>query len=146
VNGRSIVVVKKSGHALGALIDAVQEANGWSDPDVAARARARGHNLSKSNISRIRTDPVTSLNVRQMRALADGLEMPTAQLVQAALTAMGLSASEISTSVEQALRADPELSQRDRQLVLALLAAMRQPTSEETTEDERDATTLAELR
>lgn len=111
--------VTSGGHALGVLIDAVCDANRWSDEDVARRARARGHKLSKSNISRIRTEPVKTINAPLMHSLADGLGLPVGQVLQAALRAMGLPNSDAPTGVEGAVKADPSLIPEARRHLIA---------------------------
>lgn len=113
-------------HALAELIDAVEKANGWSDEDVARTARARGHQLTKQNISRVRNEPVTTLVPKQLRALADGLQLPTRQVVQAALRSADLAPGEPALSVDEAIRSDPTLSGHDRRVLLAALKAMRE--------------------
>lgn len=122
---RKIHVVKQR-HALAALIDDVRSANGWSDPDVVARAASKGHKLSKSNISRIRNNPVVTLNIETVSALADGLGVSKAMIAHAALASMGIvtySSSELTA--EEAIRRDPTLGERDKRALLAVLAGLR---------------------
>jgi transcriptional regulator with XRE-family HTH domain len=101
--------VEPGTHTLARLIDAVADARGLSDEDIARRARSRGHQLSKSNISRIRNEPVKTINASVMRALADGLGLPVTAVLQAALKAMGLPAGEVSNSFEDVVKGDPSL-------------------------------------
>lgn len=122
---RKIHVVKQR-HALAALIDDVRSANGWSDPDVVTRAASKGHKLSKSNISRIRNNPVVTLNIETVSALADGLGVSKAMIAHAALASMGIvtySSSELTA--EEAIRRDPTLGERDKRALLAVLAGLR---------------------
>lgn len=111
-------------HALGRLIDAVANAHRYSDEDVARRARSRGHQLSKSNISRIRNEPVRSINAAQMHALADGLGIPVGTVLQAALTSMGLPAGEAPSRFEDVVKADPNLIPEARDHLLAQYALL----------------------
>lgn len=129
--GRKISLVKHS-HALAALIDEVRSANGWSDPDVVARAQSKGHKLSKSNISRIRNNPVVTLNIETVSALADGLGISKAMIAQAALASMGIvTYSSSDLTAEDAIRRDPTLGERDKRAVLAVLAGLRgEPASD----------------
>ena len=94
-------------HPLGALIEQAKRTNGWSDIDVANRAKARGHILSKSNVARIRNDEVTTLVGKQLHALAAGLGIPVQQLAAAGLESMGIPGYIASaTDAEQAVRSD----------------------------------------
>lgn len=114
-------------HALGQLIDSVKLANGWSDPDLVANARGRGHELTKSNISRYRNEqPLISIKGDSVRALAAALGVTNAQVAAAAIESMGISLPQHhEPPIEQAVRLDPSLSKRDQNLLLALLARMR---------------------
>lgn len=116
-----------SKHTLGALISSIQEANGWSDQEVADRAARLGHSLSKSNVGRVRNEPVVSIKAGLIQGLAAGLDIPVRQVVQAALQSMdlpGLRDFE-SSSPEDAIRRDPTLSDRDRRLLLSQLEVLR---------------------
>ena len=109
-------------HAVGALIDAVKDANRWSDTDIVDRASKQGHAMSKSNISRLRLQDIKSLSGDQVRALAAGLDLPVRQVVAAFLTSMALPVGEEPVSVEAALQSElyPE---NVRRMVLQVLAA-----------------------
>ncbi|MFJ4168526.1 hypothetical protein ACIPY3_03340 [Paenarthrobacter sp. NPDC089714] len=116
----------KQRHALAALIDDVRSANGWSDPDVVARAASKGHKLSKSNISRIRNTPVVTLNIETVSALADGLGVSKAMVAQAALASMGIvTYNSADLTAEEAIRRDPSLGERDKRMLLSVLAGLR---------------------
>lgn len=109
-------------HPLGALIDQAKQANGWSDVDVANRAKARGHTLSKSNVARIRNEPVTTLVGKQLLALADGLGVPVQQLAAAGLESMGIPGYTASaTDAEQAVRLDPTLPEHVRRTLVTII-------------------------
>jgi hypothetical protein len=132
-------VVGSGAHALARLIDAVAEAHRYSDEDIAKRARARGHHLSKSNISRIRNEPVKSVNAAQMNALADGLGLPVSTVLQAALTSMGLPTGGARNRFEDVVKADPNLLPEARahllvQYALLLRIATDQPAALRQTE------------
>lgn len=117
----------KQRHALAALIDDVRSANGWSDPDIVARAASRGHKLSKSNISRIRNNPVVTLNIETVSALADGLGVSRAMVAQAALASMGIVAyNSADLTTEEAIRRDPTLGEREKQMLLVVLGGLRE--------------------
>lgn len=117
----------KQRHALAALIDDVRSANGWSDPDVVARAASKGHKLSKSNISRIRNTPVVTLNIETVSALADGLGVSKAMVAQAALASMGIvTYNSADMTTEEAIRRDPTLGEREKRLLLTVLGSIRE--------------------
>lgn len=112
---------------LARLIDAVKVANGWSDPTLVENARKQGHDLTKSNISRYRNeDPLVSIKGSIIVALAAGLRVSPAQVATAALESMGITvlAYDLPT-VEQAIRADATLPERDRRVLMTTLEAMR---------------------
>lgn len=112
-------------HPLAELIDSVKAANGWSDPQLVANARAKGYVLSKSNISRYR-QPVVSIKGDVIQALAAGLRVSPAQVAVAAVQSMGIQLPAYdSITPEQAVRLDIGLSTRDKGALLALLAQMR---------------------
>lgn len=117
----------KRKHALATLIDQVRAVNGWSDTDVVERARKRGHQLSKSNVSRVRLDDVQSIKGDLIRALADGLGISPNQVAAAALASMGLPLYDVAGwDTEQAIRRDPALSERSRRVLLALLHELQE--------------------
>lgn len=114
----------KQSHPLGDLIEHAMSVNDWSLEDVAARAQARGYKLSRQNVSRIKNDAVVTIKATQMRALSAGLSIPVQTLVRAAVQSMGFTQEEATTDVESAVHQDGRLSERDKRIVLSLLAAM----------------------
>ncbi|GLB62710.1 hypothetical protein NCCP2495_05880 [Dietzia sp. NCCP-2495] len=113
-------------HQLAALIQSVEDANGWSDPEVAERARQRGHTISKSNISRLRLEPVRSIKGDAIKALAAGLGISPLDIADAALASMGIHRSNAADNdVETAIRRDPLLADSQRRMLLALLREMK---------------------
>lgn len=117
-------------HPLAQLIDSVKAANNWSDPDLVDNARRRGHDLTKSNISRFRNEnPVISIKGSIIEALADALGVSAGQVATAAIQSMGIALPVYDTPrVEQAIRVDPELSARDKEMLLSMLERMREPS------------------
>lgn len=129
-------------HQLAALIQSVEDANGWSDPDVAERARHRGHTISKSNISRLRLDPVRSIKGDSIRALAAGLGISPLDIADAALASMGIQrANSAGDDVEAAIRRDPVLAESQRRMLLALLREMKVSDDEDTSTQGTPSTT-----
>lgn len=119
-------------HSLAQLIDGVKAANRWSDPDLVRNAKKRGHELTKSNISRYRNEnPLISIKGEIIEALADALGVSVAQVATAAVQSMGIPLPVYDTpSAEQAVRLDPELSIRDKDMLLSMLQRMRDSTKE----------------
>lgn len=116
-------------HPLAQLMDSVKAANNWSDPDLVLIARRKGHNLTKSNISRYRNEnPLISIKGEIIRALADALGVSVGQVATAAVQSMGIALPVYDApSVEQAIRVDPALSIRDKDMLLSMLGQMREP-------------------
>lgn len=133
-------------HALAVLIDAVEQANGWADEDVAQAARLRGHQLSKSNVSRVRNEPVISISVKLLTALADGLQLPLRQVLQASLMAMGTPVGEPPSRLEDVILSDEQLSARDRRVLLSVLVALREPDDGTATSRAAKAAPVAKTR
>jgi transcriptional regulator with XRE-family HTH domain len=61
----------------------------------------------------------------QLRAIAAGLQLPLIEVVRAALTSLGLP-SDAGFSVEDAVRADPDVTVRDKRTLLALMDTYRE--------------------
>lgn len=119
-------------HALAQLIDEVKAANNWSDPNLVSRAAKQGHTLTKSNISRYRNEnPLVSIKGEVIQALAAALGVSIGQVAAAALQSMGITVPAYETpSPEQAVRLDPELPARDKEMLIKLIEQMRQsPTA-----------------
>lgn len=134
-------------HPLADLIDGIADANGWSDESIAARARQRGHRLSKSNVSRIRNSPVRSISLEQVTALADGLRTSPRAVLSAAVASMGFSLYEGGRrSPEDAISGDHTISEHDRLLLLSLLDAVRRMTIQEAVDGQPPTTPRAQLQ
>jgi hypothetical protein len=123
--GSNIMAMSK--HALAVLIDQVKEDQGWSDEDLAQRARRAGHQISKQQISLLRTtDPIRTIVPSTLRALADAMGKPLAVIVEAAIPSAGLpSGRPEDWSPETAIRADSELTEQSKRLLLSLLREAR---------------------
>ncbi|WP_411815608.1 hypothetical protein [Gordonia sp. SND2] len=115
---------------LAQLIDSVKTTNGWSDPDLVRNADKRGHTLTKSNISRYRNEnPLISIKGSVIEALAAGLRVSVSHVAVAAVQSMGISLPSYDMpTVEQAIRLDASLSDRDRQVMMATLSGIRSVT------------------
>ncbi|WKW86330.1 immunity repressor [Gordonia phage Budski] len=109
-------------HALGELIDQVKKANNWSDQTVSDRAAARHHEISRSNVARVRTEPLTTIGSKQLFALSAGLGIPVRQLAQAAMASMGIEGfSTTSADAEHAIAEDPTIPEHVRQTLLTII-------------------------
>lgn len=120
-----------TGNPLAELIDAIRTANDWSDEDVARRARAAGHDLKKSNISRIRNNPIKSLSPAFVFALAEGLSTSVTEVLRACLQTLDLPVSAPAQSPEQAIRSDPTLVASQREMLIAAVRAAREANKAE---------------
>lgn len=108
-------------HALARLIESAKEANSWTNEDLRRRAESEGHSVSRSNISRILTHPVTTVVPSQVRMLADATGLPVRLVTLAALRSTGLSVYADDPDVVAALRSDPDLPDEVRRAVLAIV-------------------------
>ena len=122
----------KHKHPLAELIDDAMTANGWSGADVARRASDAGYSLSPQNISRIRLEPVVTLVAKQARALSAGLAIPVNVVIDATLRSMGFTYGAGTTiGVEEAVRLDEHLGERDRRVILAVVRELTAGADEE---------------
>ncbi|HET6916077.1 MAG TPA: hypothetical protein VFH56_08305 [Acidimicrobiales bacterium] len=108
------------------LIRDAREA-GESYSSIAARAQRRGHNLSKSDVGNFGTGTYRTFIPEKIIALADGLDMPLYRVAVAFLAEHGIDLPLDVRTPEDAIRADPTLSQRTRQTLLVILDGERRP-------------------
>jgi hypothetical protein len=113
---------------LARLIDTLKSTNDWSDPVIVENAQRDGHDLTKSNISRIRNeDPLLSIKGSTILALAAGLRVSAAQVAIAAVESMGIVLPSYERpTVEQVVRLDMTLAERDRTILLATMRGIRE--------------------
>lgn len=115
-----------SRHPLGQLIEDLKDANGWSDADIARQARKAGHDISKSRVAQLRGEPLKSISGDNLHALAAGLRVTPSLVGNVALASMGVTTySPSSGVVEEAIRDDPSLDERGKEILLATLASVR---------------------
>lgn len=121
----------KNRHPLGKLIDTIRESNRWSYRDLARRAERAGFKMGDSQINALANNPISSVSIKQVRALAVALDIPERHVVVAFLGSMGYDVAGPSPSgVEEAIRADGRLSSDDRETLLVLLKQMRRRTTD----------------
>ena len=110
-----------SKHPLGQLIERVQLDNGWSDRDLAARAQSLDLDLGKSNWSRLKNQPVLTFKPAHIKGLALVLQQTETTVARAALESMGIELEGYQDgNVPAAVRNSPELSGRDKRILLAV--------------------------
>lgn len=118
---------------LGALIERVKAERGESEEDFARRARSirstitrRPHQISKQKVNNLKY-PLTTLVPEKLLALADGMQVPLARVVEAALPAAGLPLPTLPDdwSPEAAIESDPELPDAAKRMLLNQLIAAR---------------------
>lgn len=113
-------------HPLGELIATIQQRDDLSFDKIVAQARAAGFEISRSNVGRLKDDPVKRIPVDTLHALAAGLRVPVGMVIRAALASAGVSLDQPSVRTpEQAVQEDALLSQRDKEAIIALIQAMR---------------------
>jgi hypothetical protein len=127
---RKIVSVNER-HPLGRLIESIQHQNGWSDRDLQDRADRLGLDMSKSNFSRIKNNPVKAVRGSFIRELSSVLGVPQRVVSDAALASMGVEVSSDPGKAEEAIQRDVSIPGHDRRLMLALLKAMRQESQDD---------------
>lgn len=112
-------------HPLGQLIRSIQEAQGWSDRDLEARAVGK-QGLGKSNLSKIKNHPVSALKGSVIKGLSELLQVPESLIAKAALESMDISLSDPpAKTLEDAVRNEPELTAKERRILLAVVSEMR---------------------
>jgi hypothetical protein len=109
--------------ALGRLISEVQSVNRWSYADISQNAMAAGRRLSRSRVESLRNDPLPSISVKAIEALAGGLRVAPDRVAQAAMQSMGYVLATESLTPAQALAGDPRLSEPMRRVLMAALDA-----------------------
>lgn len=111
-------------HALGRLIDEAAAAQGLTMRQVALRSTEAGYPMSPQNLSRIRRDPVVSIAVGMVNAVAAGIAVPAGSVVAAAAESMGV--LPLAASPETAIAADASLTRAQRRALLGTLVAFRE--------------------
>lgn len=117
-------------HPLGQLIQSVEDSRGWTLREIARRIDERaGRTISHAYVARLKKKPISSITYETIHALAVGLDVPEHLVGAAALETMGvrdLDQSEAGAAV--AIARDPDLSERDRRILLAAVREMQDAT------------------
>lgn len=117
-------------HELGELIASVQAANGWSDRDLERRADKLELGASKSNFSRLKNQPLISVKGSLIKDLSALLSLSEKTIADAALASMGVHIERDHVSVEDAVRSEPNLSERDQRIALGLVDLLKREGGE----------------
>ncbi|MFM9430027.1 hypothetical protein [Arthrobacter sp. MP_2.3] len=115
-------------HPLGELIQSAQDKNGWSVRDLQRRAEEYGFEMKHSNFSRLKLHEVVTVKGDVIRMLAKVLALPESMVARAALASMGIDLSATDSTVDEAVRTSTEFSERDRNIIQAVVDVMRSDT------------------
>lgn len=132
---------------LGRLINETQAARGYSDGDVEKWANRDGvRRITTKDLSAWRRAGMATLVPDKVTALADGLRLPVAVVVAAALHGMGIQLDLTTSTPEDAIRADHTITTGTRDILLNILATERaQEKPQRPRRIKRDADPNAEL-
>lgn len=112
-------VTKK--HPLGGLIQAVQQANGWSDRDLELRAGGLP-GMGKSNLSKLKNQPIRSVRGSTIKNLARLLAVPERLVARATLASLEDPIDlEEEIDLREAIAAAPNLDASTKLLLSDLL-------------------------
>jgi transcriptional regulator with XRE-family HTH domain len=113
-------------HSLGQLIQSVEDSRGWTLREIARRVEKSGRTMSHAYVARLKREPIRSISYETLRALSIGLDLPERVVGDAALRAMGVHDIESAgAGANVAIAQDPELSERDRRILLAVVREMQ---------------------
>lgn len=113
-------------HSLGQLIQSVEDSKGWTLREIARRVEKSGRTMSHAYVARLKREPIRSISYETLRALSIGLDLPERVVGDAALKAMGVHDIESAgAGANVAIAQDPELSERDRRILLAVVREMQ---------------------
>lgn len=111
--------------ALAALIDDTKTRNDWTDPMIAERGSRDGYRLTKSDVSNYRRFGMRVIVPNKIKALAQGLGMPSYQVALAILADNGIVVPLEQTRPEVAIERDVTLTAASKRALLAILHGER---------------------
>lgn len=117
-------------HPLGALITRRMRVEDWSLDEVVARAESCGEVLGRSNLNRLRREPVISISKSVINGIAAGIGVSPALVAAEAVRSMGIEPPVVETDCLAAIDADPTLSDANRRQLLLLVEQMRRDTAD----------------
>lgn len=112
-------------HSLGQLIQSVEDSKGWTLREVARRVERSGRTMSHAYVAKLKREPIRSVTYETIHALSVGLDLPERIVAAAAVESMGvhdIGTAEVGAAV--AIARDPDLSERDRRILLAVVREM----------------------
>ena len=113
-------------HSLGQLIQSVEDSKGWTLREVARRVERSGRTMSHAYVARLKREPIRSVTYETIQALSVGLDLPERLVATAALETMGVhDIGTAETGAAVAIARDPDLSERDRRILLAVVREMQ---------------------
>ena len=113
-------------HPLGQLIQSVEDSKGWTLREVARRIERSGRTMSHAYVARLKREPIRSITYDTIHALSVGLELPERIVAASALESMGVhDIGTAETGAAVAIARDPDLSERDRKILLAVVREMQ---------------------
>lgn len=116
------MVRMKKPNALGELVNAVCEANGWSRNDVVRRIADRGGSMSKSRLGQLCSDdPLEGIQGEKIEDLAAGLGIAPVRVAVAAIRAMGYEVTSEGLTPAEAIMRDVDISADTREALLSIL-------------------------
>lgn len=125
-------------HSLGQLIQSVEDSKGWTLREVARRVERSGRTMSHAYVAKLKREPIRSVTYETIRALSVGLDLPERIVATATLESMGvhdIGTAEVGAAV--AIARDPDLSERDRRILLAVVREMHgEHTNDDSTQVE----------
>lgn len=112
-------------HPLGQLIQSIEDSKGWTVREIGRRTDEAPKSLTHTYIGRLKREPIRSVTYDMVQSLAIGLNVPERIVAAAAVESMGvhdIGTAEVGAAV--AIARDPDLSERDRRILLAVVREM----------------------
>lgn len=127
-------------HPLGQLIQSIEDSKGWTVREIGRRTEQASKSLTHTYIGRLKRDPIRSVTYDMVQSLAIGLNVPERIVAAAALESMGVhDIGTAETGAAVAIARDPDLSERDRRILLAVVREMQSERTNEEHPGERSA-------
>ena len=108
------------------LIQVARRSNrGLTFVEAAARATRMGHPISKSYISEILAQGMTTITRAKVAGIAAGFGIPADEVARAAMEDLGFPLNSVDLSPERAIRNDPTLSIETKAILVSVLETVR---------------------
>lgn len=116
------MVDMKKPNAIGELVNAVCDANGWSRNDVVRRSK---DGFSKSRLGQLCSDyPLSGIQGDMINALALALGVTPSRVAVAAIGAMGYHVPTVDITPAEAIQQDETLSDDTKRALLSILRSV----------------------